>query len=73
MTRAQRRLNSYKAKTKAKFVLHLLGVDKPTAKQVGRASAMHNTCPCWMCTHQPTNDPVRYKNYGLTEKDTSWV
>jgi hypothetical protein len=29
---------------------------EPTPRQVGIQATMHNTCPCWMCTHKEDRD-----------------
>lgn len=50
MTRAERRhrLSVAKAEARRKLITNLHV--EPTPSQVGRQAAMHNTCPCWVCT-----------------------
>lgn len=56
LTRALRRYAVERAKAKARRKLERgwMADEPPTPRQVGKAAAMHNTCPCGMCT---TRDP----------------
>lgn len=61
-TKAERRHHAERIKIKAKAVLRRWfggnGV-KDDAKAVGKAAAMHNTCPCAMCTGKYEKANVR--------------
>lgn len=57
MTRSQRRWASTIAKAKAYRVLSIWRAPV-TKRAVGRAAAMHCTCPCQLCTHK-TPDSLR--------------
>lgn len=56
MTRAERRHREAVAKTRAAHKLRVNNV-QPTPRLVGTSAAMHNTCPCWMCT---THDSKKF-------------
>lgn len=50
MSRSQRRYNdAIKKEAARRKLLRNLG-EEPSAPLVGRAAAIHNTCPCWACT-----------------------
>ena len=50
-TKDERRHHSGRIKARAAAVFRLITHTQPSAAQVGKAAAMHNTCPCWACTH----------------------
>lgn len=51
MTRAERIHHQQRAKARAASILSRWHGAEPSIEQIGKAAAMHNTCPCWMCTH----------------------
>lgn len=50
-TKDERRHHDGRVKARAAAVFRLLHHAQPSAAQVGKAAAMHNTCPCWACTY----------------------
>ena len=60
-TRSDRRNANERAKRKARDKLQHSLKTEPTPRQIGAQATVHNTCPCWMCTHK---EPLPLRRMG---------
>ena len=59
-TRDDRRYALTRAKKEAPNKLRHTLKREPPPRHLGAQATMHNTCPCWMCTHkEPLPLPLR--------------